>query len=198
MILHVNLLPYREARREKMIQKILIAWGMTVALGVGGIIMTNSMISDHVLEQKAIKKQKQATIAQLDAKLGEIKDINVRKQQVKARLAVIETLGLQRNLPVHLLEAISTAIPDKVWLREISTTQNTITISGFTLSNAMVADFMRKLDSSDHITNVNLNNIAQSKLASINNKLRNFKLSANIVLPTPQNQPAPGKRRGRR
>ncbi|MBF0193902.1 MAG: PilN domain-containing protein [Magnetococcales bacterium] len=196
MILRVNLLPYRDSRREKVMQIILLAWGATAVLGVGLIIFTSSYISDHILAQTAVKKQKTAVIAQLDKKLGEIKDINVRKRQVKARLAVIETLGLQRDLPVHLLESISIAIPDKVWLQEISTYQNTLSITGNTLSNAMVADFMRKLASSKYISNVNLNNIAQSKRASNNNKLRNFKLSADIVIPTLNKPEKSGTNRG--
>jgi type IV pilus assembly protein PilN len=196
MILHVNLLPYREARREKLLQVILLAWAATAALGVGLIMFASSLISDHIMSQNVIKNQKTAVIAQLDKELGEIKDINVRKRQVKARLVVIDTLGLQRDLPVLLLESISMAIPDKVWLHEISTTQDTLSISGNTLSNAMVADFMRKLASSDYISNVNLNNIAQSKKASSNNKLRNFKLSAKIVMPTSENSGQSGNKRG--
>jgi type IV pilus assembly protein PilN len=196
MILHVNLLSYREARREKMLQTIFIAWGATALLGVGLIILAGSLISDHITAQWVVRNQKTAIIAQLDAKLGEIKDINVRKQQVKARLTVIETLGLQRDLPVHLLESISMAIPDKVWLREIATTQDMLTISGNTLSNAMVADFMRKLSNSEYISNVNLNNIALSKKASRNNKLRNFKLSANIEMPTVKKPEKSGKKKG--
>ncbi|MBF0358361.1 MAG: PilN domain-containing protein [Magnetococcales bacterium] len=197
MILKVNLLPYREARREKMIQTIFIAWGITALVGLGLIMFAKSSISSHIDSQIVTVSNQNKVIATLDAKLGEIKDINIRKKQVKARLVIIETLGLQRDLPVHLFEVISSSIPEKVWLKEISTKGNNLTIIGFTLSNAMVADFMRKLDSSIHISQVNLNNLAKVNIDKSNRKLREFKLSATIVVPAPKETDNKKKRGGK-
>jgi Tfp pilus assembly protein PilN len=149
-------------------------------------MFAKSSISDHIDSQKVTMSKQTKVIAKLDAKLGEIKDINIRKKQVKARLVIIETLGLQRDLPVHLLEAISSSIPEKVWLKEVSTKGTQLVIVGFTLSNAMVADFMRKLDGSTYISQVNLNNLAKVKMDRSSRKLREFKLSATIIVPTPE------------
>jgi type IV pilus assembly protein PilN len=198
MILRVNLLPYRDARRQRMVQAIIAAWGGTLIVGLGIVLLVSSAISDHIGVQLFTKMKNKTVIANLDKKLGEIKDLKERQKQVKARLGIIKTLGLQRNLPVFLLDAISGAIPDNIWLSNISTTDRGLSIVGNTLSNAMVADFMRRLDLSPYITRVNLNNIAQArskKKRNQNLKLRQFTLSATIVMPTSSKQkgPAPDK-----
>ncbi|MBF0455902.1 MAG: PilN domain-containing protein [Magnetococcales bacterium] len=185
MILRINLLPYREARRLQKVQAIAVAWGLTALVGLIAIFIAKGMIADHLSAQQITQKRNKEIIARLDEKLGEIKDINSRKKEVKARLEIIDTLSRQRNLPVFLLEAISLAIPDKVWLKEISTIEQTLTVIGYTLSNAMVADFMRRLDSSPHLAQVNLKNIAQSKgKENLDRKLREFHISAHIVMPS--------------
>ena len=185
MILKVNLLPYREARRLRRVQAIFAAWGATAVLGLGIIFLVEGAISNHIIAQNTTQEKNKVTIILLDKKLGEIKDINNRKREVETRLEIIQTLGHQRNLPVHLLEAISHAIPEKVWLKKITTSNMTLTIAGNTLSNAMVADFMRRLDLSPHISKVNLSKISQLNKAGRNGKLREFILSATIILPTP-------------
>ncbi len=185
MKLRLNLLPYRDARRQKMAQNILAAWMGTFFLGAAIIYFVDAAVSDRILQQRIAQNRNKATIAELDEKLGEINNIKELKQQIKTRLGIIKTLGLQRNMPVFLLEAISEAIPEKIWLTEISTTGNSLSITGNTVSNSMVADFMRQLDSSPYISAVVLNNITQVlSTDKVSDKLRRFKLGATIVVQT--------------
>jgi type IV pilus assembly protein PilN len=183
MILRVNLLPYREARRLRRVQEIMVAWVATAIVGLILVFSANNWIEGHITGQGQVRDKNKKVIAKLDKKLGEIKDINSRKKQVKARLGIIETLSQQRDLPVHLLEDISRAIPKNVWLKEISTSEMSLTIVGITLSNAMVADFMRQLEKSPTMTSINLNTISQvNSTKTGDNKKREFKLNATIVL----------------
>lgn len=188
MTLHINLLPYREARRLRAVQRIFAAWGGVLLLGLVLIAVVSTLIDNRIAEQKASQSQNKKILAKLDERLGEIKDIESRTKLVMDRLKIIDTLSRQRDLPVQLLATIGEALPEKMWLTEIATQQTRLTIVGNTLSNAMVADFMRRLDRSPHVTNVTLINIAQYKGKRgeiLSQPLRTFHLAATIVIPQP-------------
>ena len=79
--------------------------------------------------------------------IGEVNNINARKKDVQAKLAILADLRKQRTGPVRMLDALSTAIPKKVWLTAFDEKANAVKMTGRAASHEDVAEFMRALQS---------------------------------------------------
>ncbi len=100
-----------------------------------------------------------STLASLDTRIAadqkRQRDLQAIKQQVdqfqakKAMLEnkvhVIEQLRLTQKSPVHMLDEISKALPDFVWLVNLDETRGQVAFKGQSNSLAAVADFMSAL-----------------------------------------------------
>jgi type IV pilus assembly protein PilN len=85
-------------------------------------------------------------------------DLQAIEQQVKAfqqkkailenKVAVIEMLRAAQKSPVHMLDEVSKALPDYVWLAKMDETRGTVNFGGQSNSLAAVADFISALQTS--------------------------------------------------
>lgn len=187
-MIHVNLLPYREAQRQRNLRTILVAWCVTVITGLAVIFVADSAILDEIQALKSTQARHRQTIEALDKKLGEIKDIKKRKELVLARLEIIHRLNHEKKIPVHILDELTKTIPEHVWLNRIKSKQDHLTLNGLAMSSAVVADFMQQLARSPYFSTVELSEVAQ-KSNQKGGKIKAFSLDLKFsrpkILPPP-------------
>ncbi len=184
MNLRINLLPYRPARRLAKVNQLFMMWVGVVILGLVAAFMTDSALGDYIAGLQAKKVSQEATLKDLDKKLGEIKDLKAKKEQVKQRLELIATLSQSRDLTIRLLDAFSQTISEKMWLTKVTTRKSSLVLMGKAQSNAMVADFMRALEASPNISKVDLTQIARPTKAELD--MKDFTITAQIGYPQPE------------
>lgn len=85
---------------------------------------------------------------QLRSVLAQVQKFETRKAQLQQRVTLIEQLRRGQTGPVHIVDEISKAIPDRLWLTEISQKGDDITIVGMTTSLTGVSDFVANLETS--------------------------------------------------
>ena len=85
---------------------------------------------------------------QLRSVLAQVQKFEARKAQLQQRVALIEQLRRGQNGPVHLLDEISKALPDRLWLTEMAQKGDDFAISGMTTSLTGLSDFIGNLESS--------------------------------------------------
>ena len=95
-------------------------------------------------------------ITQLDAKIEEIKQLDLKKQKLLARKDVIEKLQANRSQMVHLFDSLVRTIPDGVTLTSIQQNGEMLTLKGRSQSNARVSTYMRNLEGSGWMTSPEL------------------------------------------
>jgi type IV pilus assembly protein PilN len=93
-------------------------------------------------------------------------DLMAIKQQVDAfqqkkavlenKVAVIEMLRTAQKSPVHMLDEVSKALPDYVWLSQMDETVGAVRFGGQSNSLAAVADFISALQTSGWFPQVEL------------------------------------------
>ncbi len=98
------------------------------------------------------------------------KDLEAIKQQVdqfqqkkailENKVLVIEQLRLAQKSPVHMLDEISKALPDYVWLTALDETRGALRFTGQSNSLAAVADFISGLQRSGWFPQVDLGSSA--------------------------------------
>ena len=162
-MIRINLLPLKEAQRAlgRRNQLSVALLSVTLALLV--------MVIPYVLQGRKMTQldgeidQLRSEIRKFNEQTQEFMDLNRKKADLEARLKIIEDLKQKRVGPVHILEDLGAAAPDKLWLLEFGDTNGVATITGLSLDNQTIATFMRKLQASKYFFNVDLVETSQSE-----------------------------------
>ena len=80
--------------------------------------------------------------------LQQVQDFEARKQQLQQRVALIEQLRQGQTGPVRMLDEISRAMPDRLWLTAMAQDATGVKIDGRTTSLTSLSDFVGNLESS--------------------------------------------------
>lgn len=144
----INLLPWREQRRERLRKEFLAVLGAVVAVGVLAVMLGHLVIDAQITHQNGRNDYLRSHIRDLDKQVTEIKDLHSRRNQLIDRMRVIQDLQGTRPLIVHIFDEIVRALPDGVFFRSMDRTGQTITIRGTAESNNRVSSLMRRLDAS--------------------------------------------------
>jgi type IV pilus assembly protein PilN len=85
---------------------------------------------------------------QLRSVLAQVQKFEARKAQLQQRVTLIEQLRRGQTGPVHALDEISKAMPDRLWLTELSQKDNDFKIDGMTTSLQELSTFVANLGAS--------------------------------------------------
>jgi len=147
MMIHINLLPVRQEKKREVGRQFLVAVGGALFVA----LLANWLWYDGLASEEKKNAQRiagtQARIAELEKVIGEVNNINARKKDVQAKLAILADLRKQRTGPVRMLDALSRSIPKKVWLTGFDEKSNAVKMTGRAASHEDVAEFMRALQS---------------------------------------------------
>jgi type IV pilus assembly protein PilN len=99
-----------------------------------------------VLDEEIAKGD--AETQQLRSVLVQVQKFEARKAQLQQRVSLIEQLRRGQTGPVHVLDEISRAIPDRLWLTELSQKDQEFKIDGMTTSLQELSTFVANLESS--------------------------------------------------
>ena len=92
----------------------------------------------------------------LQAIKQQVDQFQQRKAILENKVLVIEQLRLAQKSPVHMLDEISKALPDFVWLTTMDETRGSLRFQGQSNSLAAVADFISGLQRSGWFPQVDL------------------------------------------
>ena len=119
-----------------------------VAAGVLGCIVWGLMQihTKHGLEDEIAKDRIEAD--RLKAVIEEVKGYEEKKASLEAKIALINNLKTNQKGPVRLMDEVSKALPDLVWLTSLDLAGDQITMKGKTLSPNAVATYLENLKKS--------------------------------------------------
>ncbi|MCU7917698.1 MAG: PilN domain-containing protein [Candidatus Thiodiazotropha sp. (ex Dulcina madagascariensis)] len=152
----INLLPWREAERKQRQKE----FGLMVL--AGGLFSVFIVFAIHMFIESWITAQNQRNaflqqeIDAVEKKIREIRDLDKTKQNLLARMNIIQELQSSRPQIVHLFDEIVTTLPDGVYLNEVVQSGNLVAFEGQAQSNARVSSMMRNVDDSEWLENPTL------------------------------------------
>jgi type IV pilus assembly protein PilN len=85
---------------------------------------------------------------QLRSVLASVQKFEARKAQLQQRVTLIEQLRRGQQGPVHILDEVSKALPDRLWLISMSQHGNDFSLAGQTTSLTALSDFVANLEAS--------------------------------------------------
>ncbi len=148
----INLLPWREERRRKRQSAFVVHLlaSVVIALVISGGI--HWYMQNEIDNQNARNQYLNTVIKDLDRKIASINELKKKKQELIARMNVIEKLQSSRPTIVHLMQAFVQTLPDGIQLTDISIKgDKSIQIQGYADAQARVADYLRALNASKYI-----------------------------------------------
>jgi type IV pilus assembly protein PilN len=93
-------------------------------------------------------KAAQQEQARLTSVLQQAQEFERRKQELQQRVALIEELRKGQSAPVRMLDEVSRALPDRLWLTEMAQDEKGVRIDGRTTSLTALSDFVGNLENS--------------------------------------------------
>ena len=144
----INLLPWREERRQQLTKEFYIllgAGGAVAAVIVASIFWIYSQNIDFQVKRNT---RIEDAIKVLDGQLTEIENLEKSKESLLARKNVIEELQANRTQMTHLFDELAKTIPNGVFIESIKQNSNIISLEGYAQSNARVSNYMDQLKAS--------------------------------------------------
>lgn len=180
----INLLPWREEfRQEKKKEFQVQLFGIALLAGLAAFAWV-SVVDSAIDNQKQRNKLLESEIAILETQVKEIQELKKKRQELIARMKVIQDLQGTRPTIVRYFDEMVRAVPDGVFFSSIKRTGNSISIEGITESSNRVSSFMRNLDQSEWFDNPNLKSIKAN--TSFGDQAAEFSLQLQAVLPVDQ------------
>ncbi len=163
----INLLDWRAQLREQRKQRFIALMGVAVAVaavivGVAYLMMQNAL--DLQNDRNNYLNQQ---IADVDQKIKEIQELEKVKNNLLARMRVIEELQASRSATVHFFDELVNTLPDGVTLTAIKQVGPLVTIEGAAESNGRVSTYMKNLEASPWFNDPKLVVIKTSETGSV-------------------------------
>ncbi|MEO5762169.1 MAG: PilN domain-containing protein [Vicinamibacteria bacterium] len=120
----------------------LIAGFLIAALGSGYFYMTLTSEIEDTNQKIVVAK---AEIDKLKVEKARKEELERKRKSFQDQVNLIERLKAEQGGPVRMLDEISKALPDFVWLTKIEQQGPTLKISGESSNNNSIADFLNNL-----------------------------------------------------
>jgi type IV pilus assembly protein PilN len=173
-MIKINLLPYREKeKKENLTQQIFIAVGSFVVL-ILLLVWIQVWINSSISNLESNVKTAEATLVDLDKKIGDLEKFKNSKKELEQKLGVIATLEENRLAPVKTLDNLAMLVPKDIWLVKITQKEDRINIEGIGRDNIIVADFMKDIEKFDPIKSVDLISSKKTEIAGVTLQQFNF------------------------
>jgi type IV pilus assembly protein PilN len=156
-VIKINLLAVDRDRAKRKAkfqigQKITAACSLVLvvaALGVGWWFWYLQRASTDLDEQIATAQRE---TQRLQSIIAQVQQFEARRAQLQQRVTLIEQLRKGQTGPVHLLDHVSRALPDSMWLTDVRNTGGEVAIDGRCTSLNSLSDFVGGLETSKLFT----------------------------------------------
>ena len=162
----INLLPWRQALRQRRRKEFLIGLGAAVGLALLITLFAHMTVNSMIDAQNRRNELLKSEIAELDKAIEQILALEDQKARMIARMEVIDTLQASRPEVVKLFDQMVSTLPEGVYLTSVKQSGRKIEFNGVAQSSTRVSAFMRNIDASESLSTPELRVIQTGKDAS--------------------------------
>lgn len=179
---NINLLPWREERRQELKKAFLVVLGVVAAIAIAIVLLADRAVSGAIEDQQARNNYLKNQISELDLQVKEINELERKRRELLDRMKVIQELQGNRPVIVRIFDELVRSLPDGVFYTDLSRKANTIELKGVAESNNRISSLMRLIDKSDWFSDPNLT--AVKAQPNYGEQASEFTLSFNISTPS--------------
>lgn len=150
MSTRLNLLPWREMRRREQDRQLLTvaigAWVLMIVIVFYAHMHVTALIDAQNRRNEFLKQE----IAKVEKEIKEVAELRKRRQDLIARMNVIQQLQGDRTRVVRIFDELVRRVPDGVQLLSLKQSGGSaMVLTGVAQSNARVSALMRNFAASD-------------------------------------------------
>ena len=182
----INLRPWREElRAEKQKQFVVMILGAVIIAG-GLAFLWKSDMDSRIAYQQSRNAYIETATKELDKQIKEIENLKRQRDELLARMQVIQDLQGKRPVIVRVFDELVRTIPDGLYYTDLKKTGERLNIVGMAESNSRISNLMRQFEDSEWFANPNLTNVAAAD--SARSGYSQFNLSVRQRTPEPEGE----------
>lgn len=181
-MIRINLLPVKAAQKKEMLRGQLVILALSIILVLMGCAGVYTSLLNKMSAEREEIAQKENEINSLRKAIGEVGRFKKMQKELQGKLDVLEKLKEGQTGPVHLLDELGKALPEKLWLVSFKESGGSISLQGIGLNEETVAKFLRNLEDSLYYQNVELKVIEQATVSG--RKLQKFDVICKTQVPS--------------
>ncbi|HHO81958.1 MAG TPA: pilus assembly protein PilN [Halothiobacillus sp.] len=148
----INLLPWREERRNQRQRQFVYQLIGVIAVGVAVVFGLHVYVSKQIEAQNNRNAFLRDVIRDLDRDIQTIQTLQEERERLIARMEVIQTLQADRPLIVHVMEELIRTVPEGIQLESVTVrNENEMNIQGYADAQARVAEYLRLINGAEHL-----------------------------------------------
>jgi len=167
-MIKINLLPYHDkAKKENITRQIFIIAGSFIIF-ILLLLYVHIQLMSTISNLASQVKEAEATLLDLNKKIGDLENFKADKKELEQKLAVIHTLEENRLTPVKIFDDLAALVPSRnIWLVKVTQKGDSFKIEGVGRDNIAVADFMKAIEKFEPIKSVDLISSKKTEISGI-------------------------------
>ena len=163
-MIRINLLPFRADRKKENIRRQVSIFLLSLAFMLIILFYFNFSLGSKIGNLNAKIKDTQSELDKYDKINKEIAEIKKKLDNLKKKMAVMDTLEANRFAPIRPMDTMTQVIVAKrMWFTKLQSKDQLVNITGVALDNTTVADFMVRLENSGLFKEVDLKTLKRAK-----------------------------------
>ncbi|MEN8223564.1 MAG: PilN domain-containing protein [Acidobacteriota bacterium] len=168
-----------DTRESKVSVPAIIGASVLTFFIIGGMYFLQS---NKLTDVKNNLEERRARLVELEDVLQTLKTLENTKKILKNKVDIIQSLNSRKQVAVKMMDQLSRALPEMVWLSNMKFNNNTVSLVGSALSNNLVADFINNLKSTNYFSNIKFKDSIRKKKSGVD--VFDFRLNCTFSDPT--------------
>lgn len=138
---------------------IILVTVLAIALAVSGTWWY--LLKSKRADLKETERQRTVERDKLQPFIDKVEELEAKRALLKRKVDVINDLKNKQHGPVRIMDEVSRALPDLVWLTQLKLAGNAITLTGQAMDENAVANYYSNLDASPFFEEPVVKNLAR-------------------------------------
>lgn len=158
-MMRLNLLPWRERQRQAALRRFRGQLVGGALLALCAVMLVDQLARQRGQQQVLANTQRQATLDIQDEQLQPLAEVRAQHEALLARAVALEGLRAHQGVLAGVFADLEGALPEGVQLLDLSLDSGRLQMTGVAASGAVVAQFMRDLNRSSVLLDLELKRI---------------------------------------
>lgn len=145
------------AKQGDIILLIVLALGLVV-VGTQWFLLTSKRS-----DLKEVENQRRRERDELLVYIKKVEELEARREALRNKINVINELKRNQQGPVRILDEVSRALPELVWLGSLKLVGNNVELGGSAMDENAVANYISNLDASPFFDEPVLKNLSRGR-----------------------------------
>lgn len=138
---------------------IILVTMLAIALAVSGTWWY--LLTSKRADLQETERQRTVERDELKPYIDKVEELEAKRTLLKRKVDVINDLKNKQHGPVRIMDEVSRALPDLVWLEKLALSGNAITLTGQAMDENAVANYYSNLDASPFFEEPVVKNLAR-------------------------------------